>query len=154
LIATTQNDSVAQNKLISVQYSHQSLHARSIMGIKASYFDLNRVKYHYCRVFRRTISMEGALTLRGDELKFQRQRIGLTPENLARFAGVSVGTVERWESDGSTFPRALRLRVLLAQLELKRRELLTNATDSQHWQNWLAQHLTEEMADNEPFQER
>ena len=85
----------------------------------------------------------------GDELKFQRQRIGLTPENLARFAGVSVRTVERWESDGSSIPRALRLRVLLAQLELKRRELLTSATDSQHWENWLAQHLTEERADGE-----
>ena len=85
----------------------------------------------------------------GDELKFQRQRIGLTHDNLARFAGVSVGTVERWESDGSSIPRALRLRILLAQLELKRRELLTSATDSQHWENWLAQHLTEEMADGE-----
>jgi transcriptional regulator with XRE-family HTH domain len=86
----------------------------------------------------------------GDELKFQRQRIGLTPEDIARFAGVSVATVQRWETCGSSIPRALRLRVLLAQLELKRRELLTGATDSQHWENWLAQHLTEEMADNEP----
>jgi transcriptional regulator with XRE-family HTH domain len=86
----------------------------------------------------------------GDELKFQRQRIGLTPEDLARFARVTVSTVERWESGGSSITRALRLRVLLAQLELKRRELLTGATDSQHWENWLAQHLTEGMADNEP----
>jgi transcriptional regulator with XRE-family HTH domain len=85
----------------------------------------------------------------GDELKFQRRRIGLTPEDLARFAGVSVRTVERWELDGSSIPRALRLRVWLTQLDLKRRELATSATDSQHWENWLAQHLTEEMADNE-----
>jgi transcriptional regulator with XRE-family HTH domain len=86
----------------------------------------------------------------GDELKFQRQRIGLTPQDLARFAGVSISTVERWESDGSNIPRALRLRVLLAHLELKRRELLANATDSLCWENWLAQHLTEEMAEGEP----
>ena len=90
----------------------------------------------------------------GDELRFQRQRIGLTPEDLARFAGVSVGTVARWELGGTSIPRALRLRVLLARLELKRRELLNSATDSQNWENWLAQHLTEVMADNEPSQER
>ena len=52
----------------------------------------------------------------GDELKFSRQRIGLTHEDLARFARVSVGTVARWESGGSSIPRALRLRILLAQL--------------------------------------
>jgi transcriptional regulator with XRE-family HTH domain len=87
----------------------------------------------------------------GDELKFQRKRIGLTPQDLARFARVSVGTVERWELSGSSIPHALRLRVLLTQLEIKRRELLTSARDLQHWENWLAQHLTEEiMADNEP----
>jgi transcriptional regulator with XRE-family HTH domain len=87
----------------------------------------------------------------GDELKFSRQRIGLTHEDLARFARVSVGTVERWELGGSSIPRALRLRVLLTQLEIKRRELLSNATESQqHWENWLAQHLSEEMADSEP----
>jgi transcriptional regulator with XRE-family HTH domain len=88
--------------------------------------------------------------MRGDELKFQRQRIGLTPENLARFAGVSVGTVERWESDGSSIPRALRLRVLLTRLEFKRREVLTSETDPEIWQNWLGQHLAEELADGEP----
>jgi transcriptional regulator with XRE-family HTH domain len=86
----------------------------------------------------------------GEELKFSRQRIGLTPEDLARFARVSVGTVERWELGGSSIPHALRIRVLLTQLEIKRRELLSSTTESQHWENWLAQHLSEEMADSEP----
>jgi transcriptional regulator with XRE-family HTH domain len=89
----------------------------------------------------------------GDELKFQRRRIGLTCENLARFAGVSVGTIEKWELDGSSIPHALRLRVWLTQLELKRRELLAS-TDSQHWENWLAQHITEEISGNEVKSER
>jgi transcriptional regulator with XRE-family HTH domain len=86
----------------------------------------------------------------GDELKFQRQRIGLTAEDVARFAGVSVGTVERWESRGSSIPHALRLRVLLTRLEFKRREVLTSETDPEIWQNWLGQHLAEELADGEP----
>ena len=34
----------------------------------------------------------------GDELKFQRQRIGLTPEDLARLTGVNVSMIDRWES--------------------------------------------------------
>ena len=87
----------------------------------------------------------------GDELKYQRQRIGLTPEDLARFAGVTVRTVELWEADGSAIPRALRLRVWLAQLDLKRRELLSSTHDPEHWDNWLAAHLTDEIdADSEP----
>jgi transcriptional regulator with XRE-family HTH domain len=85
----------------------------------------------------------------GDELKFQRKRIGLTPDDVARFTRVSVSTIERWESRGSSIPHALRLRVLLTELELKRREVLASATDPEHWRNWLAQHLTQEMADHE-----
>jgi transcriptional regulator with XRE-family HTH domain len=81
----------------------------------------------------------------GDELRFQRKRIGLKPEDIARFAGVGVRTVERWELDGSSVPHALRLRVLLTELELKRREVLATAADPEHWNNWLAQHLTEKM---------
>lgn len=65
----------------------------------------------------------------GGELKLQRKRIGLTPEDVARFAGVSVATVERWESRGSSIPHALRLRVLLTDLELKRREVFASAPD-------------------------
>ena len=77
----------------------------------------------------------------GDELKSLRQRVGLTRDDFARLAGVNLTTVDRWESGMSKTPRRLRLRVLLMQLQLKRRELLGETQSWQEWENWLDQHL-------------
>lgn len=80
----------------------------------------------------------------GDELKFQRKRISLTPGDVPALRE-SVSAPSR---GGSRLDRAsrtaLQLGVLLTELELKRREVLVSATDPEHWKEWFAHHLTDE----------
>jgi len=57
-----------------------------------------------------------------EEIRFHRERVGLTPEELAEHLGVTVLTLARWEKGELIQPRSLDrfLRAILAMPELRK----------------------------------
>lgn len=57
-----------------------------------------------------------------EEIRFHRERVGLTPEELAEHLGVTALTLSRWEKGDLIQPRSLDrfLRAILAMPELRK----------------------------------
>jgi transcriptional regulator with XRE-family HTH domain len=72
-----------------------------------------------------------------DELKERRQRLGLTPQDLAHLLGVADDTIDGWESGRVRIPRSVRLRALLGNLQQKHREILRTGDGFREWEKWL-----------------